>query len=349
MSAYGEVEAYLRRRIPELLAVPVQQISVVSSGVWRVLTIDGQELIAKYQIFAPLTQGREYDLLKVEREVLVLLQRAKCPVPQWLGVDEEAFFVFYQSVGHHTLDDVVQAGNERCAALTAQIISGQCAIDVALDVSHLAACVAPGVDKPSLMASWQWVGERAQQGAKALLLHLGAEPLTARHSEVLAEMHAWLAARPPVLGSSDYNARNIVIDASVRRAFFIEFAKLGWDWTERRLVQYTTCMGSGRADGAMRVLLDAEGARLYAEESGRADGAKALDYQQIFFMLNGAAALCAALADPMQDSSKALLRAWSAPQARLRQFAKALAQPLSSNEVSAEWRTIFATALHETA
>jgi hypothetical protein len=177
------------------------------------------------------------------------------------------------------------------------------------------------------------------------LLHLGGEPLTARHGAVLAEMHAWLAARQPVLGSSDYNARNIVVDVPVGQAFFIEFAKMGWDWTERRLVQYTTCMGSGRADGSMRVLLDAEAVRLYAEESALADAAKALDYHQIFFMLSGAAVLCAALSDPLQDSSKSLLRAWPSPQARLRQFGAALARPLSDDDVAAPWRAVFASAL----
>ena len=117
---------------------------------------------------------------------------------------------------------------------------------------------------------------------------------------------------------------------------FLEFAKIGWDWTERRLVQYTTSVGSGRADGRMRTLADAESARHYAETFARADGARALDYHKLFFLLQGAAMLCAALDGGPQAG--ALLLRWQHPQYRLRQFAAMLADDLSDDPLAAEFR-----------
>ena len=152
-------------------------------------------------------------------------------------------------------------------------------------------------------------------------------------------MHGWLAARPAALGSVDYNARNAVVEPGGTRVYFLEFAKIGWDWTERRLTQYTSSMGSGRQNGRMcsLSLLDAPAARLYAEESGRSDGARALDYHRIFFLLNSAALLCAALDG--EPHALALRQHWKRPHARLRQCAAMLAQGLSTDPSAAEFRS----------
>ena len=58
-------------------------------------------------------------------------------------------------------------------------------------------------------------------------------------------------------------------------------------------------------------------------------------------MLNGAAALCRALEQPKMEHSKALLGAWDKPAERLRQFAQALAQPLSDDVDAARLRAAF--------
>jgi len=74
----------------------------------------------------------------------------------------------------------------------------------------------------------------------------------------------------------------------------------------------------------------------YTEISGRADGARALDCHQIFFLLNGVAKLCAALDGGPR--AEALLVRWREPAARLRQFAAMLRQALSADPVAAEFR-----------
>ena len=81
--------------------------------------------------------------------------------------------------------------------------------------------------------------------------------------------------------------------------------------------------------GSMRSLLDAPAARLYAEESRRSDGARALDYHRIFFLLNSASLLCASLDG--EPHALALRRHWKRPHERLRQCAAMLAQGLSTD------------------
>ena len=87
----------------------------------------------------------------------------------------------------------------------------------------------------------------------------------------------------------------------------------------------------------MRSLLDEEGATFYEEHSGRRDGARALDYHQIFFLLNGAAKLGSALEAPAASGAR-LLSLWKNPQRRLRQFASHLTRGLSADALATEFR-----------
>lgn len=328
--------AYLCERVPQMLAghPAVCAISPFTDEVWCVETADGRKVVVKQQLFGVLTQGKAYDLLAVEREVLGLLHGAGCPVPAVLGVDEEVQCIFFAWVGDETLDDAMQAGD---AISARQVIEGLCAIEreCARHEDLLVPRVVPTAGRKELQTAWDAVGARARDGLEQLSRHLN-RPFAAGAVPHLAAMHSWLAGRPATLGSTDYNARNIVVDPQVSQVRFIEFAKIGWDWTERRLVQYTTSMGSGREDGRMRSLLDEDAARYYAITSGRADGARALHYHHIFFLLNGVALLGAALEG--SPRAEMLLARWQEPLARLRQFAAMLGQPLSADPIAAEFR-----------
>ena len=306
----------------------------LAEGVWRVEDADGRKVVVKYQPFGWLTEGTAYDLLEVERDVLGLLHGAGCPVPAVLEIDREAHCIFLEWVGEHTLDEAIQTGDYEA---TQQAIAGLCRIErvLAQHEEQLAARVAPAAGRDALAMAWDEAGARAHAGLEQLLDRLG-RPVDSAAQQQLDEMYAYLAARPPVLGSTDYNAHNAVVHAASGTVRFLEFAKIGWDWTERRLVQYTTSMGSGRSDGRMRSLLDAPAARLYAERSGRSDGAQVLDYHRIFFLLNGAALLCAALAG--EPPGPALLKRWQRPARRLRQFADMLTQNVSADPVAVAFR-----------
>lgn len=327
----------MRERVPEVFAgrPQVRAIEAFTDEVWRVETEDGRKVVVKQQLFGFLTRGKPYDLLEVEREVLGLLHGAGCPVPEVLGVDGDAQCIFLEWVGDQTLDAAIQTGD---GASTRWAIEGLCAIErvLAEHAERLSSRVVPGAGCDELAAAWDEVGTRAGEGLERLSRHFERPFDAAGMLPLLAEMHRWLAGRLPVLGSTDYNAHNAVVDSAGTKVRFLEFAKIGWDWTERRLVQYTTSVGSGREDGRMRSFLDADAARCYAEISGRANGAQALDYHHTFFLLNGAAMLCTALDGAPRAA--ALLARWKKPRERLRQFATLLGRGLSADLVAVEFR-----------
>jgi len=247
VDAYGEAESYLRRRVPELLGANVCAVEPIASGVWS-LRVGSVQRVAKYHPFAPLTRGKPYDVLHVEREVLNALTEAGCRVPRLIALDEKAFFAFYEWVGNETLDDWAQRETTDRPERIDDLLHTQCAIDAALAVGgdRWASRVAPGGDAEALTDRWGSACQRAVWGAEALLARTRRRPLRGHIRDSIERIGGELALRAPVLGSSDYNARNIVISPQ-GEAFFLEFSKLSWDWTERRLVQYTTSMGSGRA------------------------------------------------------------------------------------------------------
>ena len=322
--------AYVRAGHP-----PVHAIAPLAEGVWCIEDADGRKVVIKHQLFGRLTQGTAYDLLEVERDVLGFLHRAGCPVPAVLGIDREAHCIFLQWVGDRTLDDAIQDGDR---ATTMQAIRGLCAIDraCAQRAGQLEPRIVPSANRTALATAWDEAGKQAHAGIEQLCSRLH-QPLDAGMRSLLEAMHDWLAARPATLGSVDYNAHNAIVAPEGTRVYFLEFAKIGWDWTERRLTQYTSSMGSGRQDGRMRSLLDASAARLYAEESGRSDGVRALDYHRIFFLLNSAALLGAALDG--EPHALALRQHWKRPHARLRQCAAMLAQSLSTDPSATEFRS----------
>ena len=322
--------AYVRTGHPA-----VRAIAPLAEGVWRIEDADGRKVVVKHQLFGRLTQGTAYDLLEVERDVLGFLRADGCPVPAVLGIDPDAHCIFLQWVGDRTLDDAIQ---DEDRAATMQAIRGLCAIEraCAQRADQLEPKVVPSANRAALAAAWDEAGTRAHAGIEQLCRRL-QRPLDAGIQPLLETMHDWLAARPAALGSVDYNARNAIVEPGGTRVYFLEFAKIGWDWTERRLTQYTSSMGSGRQDGRMRSLLDASAARLYAEASGRSDGARALDYHRIFFLLNSAALLSAALDG--EPHVRALRQHWKRPHARLRQCAAMLAEGLSTDPSAAEFRS----------
>ena len=167
-------------------------------------------------------------------------------------------------------------------------------------------------------------------------------PAAARCRSLLEEILQRLAGRRPVLGTTDYNARNIVVDPPAGRLSFIEFAKIGWDWTERRLVQYSASMGAGRPDGSFTSLLDRDAVRQYASGArDPGDRALALDGHHIVFHLNAADLLLEALESRCNGRHAGLLQAWRRPRRRLEQIAGALTAALSDVSLTTEFRALF--------
>lgn len=342
----SEVEAYLRQRLPALLCgrPAVTAVAPLGEEVWQVALEGHPPVVAKHQLYGFLSRGTSWDLLEVEQQVLDLLVREHCPVPRILAVDAGTQFIFYEHRGSRTLDDLAQeAGPRACRAYLDQAIAGLCRIDRVCSrrqdrlVEHLN----PAADLPALRQAWEQAGQQAVQGLEWLSRSRGLAP-PAGSTDLLEHGHTWLAGRQPTLGTTDYNARNLVLDPRPGRLTFVEFAKIGWDWTERRLVQYTISLGAGRPAGRFRSLMDARAARQYASlgPDGE-DRGRALDWHHLLLHLVAVGRLGAALEAPAHEPHARLLASWTRPHQRLRDLLACLARPLSADPAAVALRTAF--------
>lgn len=315
----------MARVAPRILSgrSPVRSMAPVASEVWRLQLDDGGTAIAKRHPFGWTEQGTLRDRLVVEAKVLGLLHRAGCPVPAFLGADPEAQVVFLEDCGSETLDDWLQE-NPRVdrAAYARAAVTGAHAIErvLASHATELEEHVAIGAGRAELAIAWQAAGEQARAGLAFLL---GQRPERLRGAEgLLAAIVDNLARRAPTLGSVDYNARNVVLDQDRDAFSFIEFSVIGWDWPERRLVQYTTGLGAHRPTGHIVPLLD----RVSAAGFGEVDAdLRALDGHRVVFLLNAAGLLARALAK--RADRPLLLTAWTDPDRRARELLTELALP----------------------
>ena len=324
----------------------------LASGVWRVDLDGGRLAVAKRQPFAGLTRGRADDLLAVEQRVLALLRERNCPVPRVLGADPSAGLIFFEHVGEETLDDAVRsAGPNRLQRLRERLVDGFLRLDQAFACcrQELEPHVSPAASRDRLPAALDQARDGARDGLQGLLRRCGRAPSGSALRELeerLDELCSRLAVEEPRLGSTDYNARNVVVDSGIDAVTFIEFAKIGWDWPERRLVQYATGLGAG-ARGGFAGLLDRAAAGRYARSApgDPARRALALDGHHLLFHLNAAARLCGALDRPGLEPDRALLKAWRQPGLRLRQLCAAVSAPLGDDTRITGFRKQFACLL----
>ena len=345
------VESYLWSRVPRCFPSQpaVHRIVDLTAGVWDVQMEGGARVVAKHQGFGEYARGRADDLLNVESEVLRLLADERCPVPNLLGTDPDTQFIFFEHRGQPTADDFCQdVDSTQRMELAEKVVQGFCRIEAAL--------FAHQEDLLDLLTSAGTISSLRQRDAASVvqaqdaLCRLGhlfpaAIPGHGNLDELLQAIAGQLSSRRPTLGSMDYNARNIVVDEETGEPSFIEFAKIGWDWPERRLVQYATSLGAGRDKGEFIEMMSARTVRLYAscvprDLQGRAF---ALDGHRILFLLNAAAMLSGAIDDPQKPAHKALLHAWRHPRHRLMQLLGALASPVSDDPLCCKFRACFET------
>jgi len=312
----------------------------------------GPPLLVKQELFAPLTRGKAFDLLRVEASTLQLLHSCGCPVPRLVGTDPDTGCTVTEWSGDQTLDDACQgAAPGGLGPLTEHVIEGFLALEAAFhrNVQALRPMAFPGCDARSVRESWHDLVSPPALRLDDILDRPEASTglAGARIVPLLERLVQTLASAPMALGATDYNARNIVVggDGDVR---FLEFAKLGWDWPERRLVQYATSLGAGRQNGRFVSLLTPEAATRYAVCAAPARGIPAgdvlarLDGHLLVFYLLAASRLLGALADGSSEHAAALLAAWPNAEDRLDQVRSALSCPLSSDPDVGELRACFA-------
>ena len=346
-SSEPTIEA-IRRIAPTTLGdgSPVKDVRPIPGhpDVWIVALVDGSFLVAKQHAFAPLARGEPHDLLAVEQLAHARLSGA--PVPTLYAADSDQDLVFFEWCGDRTLDDVCQEGIP--GAYGRLVVEGFARIQSAFHehVDDFAPRTFPGCYPQDLRRTWRRTTRNLVGGLPRLADRLSRSVHRRRFtagSDTLTELLQFLEQAAALAGPTDYHARNIVINRATRSLRFIEFSKVGWDWPERRLTQYTTSHGAGRPDGeTVSVLTPALTARYaalaskYREEPPEQISAL-LDGHHFVFHLLAAQSLLEALPDPRHP----LLDRWRNPEARLEQLRQILSMPLCDDPRTSELRSCF--------
>lgn len=284
-----------------------------------------------------------YTPFKIETHTLSMLNKGGCNVPQiaWLSEQENAFLLSW--CGDETLDTIAQkksdtnrisAGWETQSAgwetqpLRQRILKELCKIEnfFAENATHFR----PYLFQHNLEQNLRHL---LKQGRKTLgyLQHLRKTAPT--NSKNLAQDTqldaAWksiadrLLDAKPTLGALDYQAHNIVIDN--QQPCFIDYASIGWDWQERRLVQYFNSIGAYKEGANFISLLNFELVEIYVEwvtqhreNCSPTEIAARVDRHHLLFYLSVIHRILEAVAKPKRLDSKILSEAWGNLQSRFK-------------------------------
>ncbi len=308
-------------------------------------------LLKRHEVSRTATDAG-YTPFNIERHTLSMLNKGGCNVPQivWLSEQQNAFLLSW--CGDETLDTIAQKKSDPTRISTGwitqpvlqRILEEQCKIEdfFAENATHF---------KPYL---FQHNLERnlrrlLEQGRKTLgylqhlrktsneqsIIHNGPTPTNLCRGRAQDDQldAAWksiadrlLDARP-TLGALDYQAHNIVIDNQQPHfiAYFIDFASIGWDWQERRLVQYFNCIGAYKEGANFISLLNSELVETYVEWLTKhhenclpTEIAARVDSHHLLFYLSVIHRILEAVANPKMLDSKILSEAWGNLQSRFK-------------------------------
>lgn len=287
-------------------------------------------LLKQYDIKTPVVDAG-YTPCQIETNVLSILHHNGCKVPQVVWSSAELHALLLEWSGDQTLDAVaqsVQKPNDDVKPLLQTILQELCAVE-----SCFARHAESFADYVFSYDAHENLKSLLERGVKVIgyLSHLGDKPMSAAHADTLIETWNTIAVRlqlaPTALGGLDNNARNIVIADDVPT--FIDFASIGWNWQEIRLVQLFNSIGAFLSTSGVRAnfvsLLDRELINTYAEwvcahreNSSPEEIAARIDAHHLLFYLSAIDQLLQALAQPDASESEILLDAWGDTRSRFR-------------------------------
>jgi hypothetical protein len=333
------IHQLFHEQFPDHAIVSIDRVSESRyHTVWKVTLTNSESFAVKHHLFAHLTRGKPYDLLKVEQRVNARLIADGVSTPPIITTAFE--HSIYEWWGDHTLDDICQTTNP--ALFTDNIIKTICALEKSFHnhTHELAPHVAPGCTLEDLQTSWQETTQSLCQILHDLMAYTTGRPAPSNLLVQWTDLINNLANAPPALGLTDYNARNIVFSNTDIPAI-LELAKIGWDWPERRLVQYTTSLGAHHPTGHIVGLLTPSSARDYANAAANVYDTPPetilarLDGHHLILHLVALHTCLSALSDPDHP--------WKNIEARLKQHTDQIVQGLSDHPPTLAFRKHFQT------
>ena len=305
--------------------------------VWKITTSDRHHFVLKHHVFASLTKDKPYDLIDVETRVTPILLEENVSVPQILATHPENGLTVYEWCGEETLDDHCQQHDP--APLTNKVIETILALEQSFQnhTPTLQAHIAPGGSTQDVQTAFSEITTSLTNVLPDLIYALTQQspPNISTHWQHICQH---IQQMPFMLGPTDYNARNIVL-SSTKNPYILELSKIGYDWPERRLVQYTTSLGAHLPSGRIIGMITPQSASTYAQKSATHRSLSAnqilinLDIHHLIFHLL-AALQC------LQASTHAN-HPWKNIDIRLTDIQMALSAPLSNTPLTLFFRKLF--------
>ena len=312
------------RTSPDCLhVVPIKHGSVERNNLWRVI-VGTQSYVLKQHFVARPIGDSAFTPFEVESSVLTKLREAGCSVPKVFWQSDSDLCLLLEWCGESTLDDLAQTILLEPLKETITGALGEfCQLEKSFAAHH--ADFAPYVyslDYPTHLR--RTMDEMLDRGRKTLgyIGQLNGGTAASDLDKFWSNFANALHGNSPTLGALDYNSRNIVVSAG--NITYVDFGSIGWDWSERRIVQFFNSLGANREGGNFVNLLNRDVVRAYASRAityrsgnSEVDIFTQLDYHNILFYLSIVHRLLAATAQPNLEESRALLRAWGDTEARL--------------------------------
>lgn len=313
-----QIATYFKTEIDTLKLEPVQHGSQQKHNVGHLKLGSENYLLKQHDITAPVVKAG-YTPCEIEATVLSILHRNGCHVPKIIWKSEDFHALLLEWCGELTLDAMAQ--NRPVSDLKPilyTILTELCRVEtVFAENTELLRPYTFRSDVDSTLRSL------LEQGRKTLG-YLGGSMTTSQTAHLDT---AWTAlsnrlkAAPPTLDSLDYQSRNIMV--SEETAFLIDFSSVGWDWQERRLVQFFNSIGANQADANFVSLLNRDLVATYAswvtthrETCSPAEIAARVDSHHLLFYLSIVHRLLHTVAQPETTESRTLLKAWGDAKAR---------------------------------
>ena len=323
-----QIAAYLHISPDQIKCVPIRHGTLERNNVWRLNTMGRAYLLKQHLITQPVGEST-FTPFQTEIAVLLRLHQAGCRVPELYWWSDSASCLLMEWCGNTTLDDLAQETLiDELKPIIQNAVRAFCQLEegFAKTADALNPYIYP-LDYPAFLRDM--IGTLLDQGRKTLdyLAWLKGEPMPADQATRLDAIWERLSNRlhraTPTLGTLDYNARNIVVDGSTPT--FIDFGSIGWDWSERRLVQSLNSLGTNRANGRFVSLWGQEAVKQYAgqiaehrQDWSETEIAAQVDCHHLLFYLSIVYRLLQSTAQPEAAESRATLQAWGAPKARFR-------------------------------
>ena len=311
-----QIAGHFQINLADIAVEPIHHGAREKQNVCRLKIRRKSYLLKQHDITEPVPE-LSFTPFQIEKFTLSTLHKGGCLVPRIIWESERHQALLLEWRGDQTLDSLAQS--ESVSSLMPDlhtILSVFCHIEEVFRKNE--AQFRPYLFRFELRQTLQHL---LAQGRKTMgyLEHLSRTPLTSLQVAQLEAAWASLSNRlldaQPTLGGLDYQAHNIVIDKEL--PYFIDFASVGWDWQERRLVQFFNSIGASQEGANFVSLLNRELVDVYAawvikhrEKCSTANVAARVDGHHLLFYLSVIYRLLEATARPETSENQILLEAW---------------------------------------